>query len=231
MKAHEHELLNQLESPLSRADSFSLNITRFFTDASGTIIAKAAAPIAMQTKYPFYLFNYFDKKGGYFIGQKICPSVGYFYLYSFTQGNAFNWFDFNGFNNIKAKINIGDIVHVYADNPTTPNFFVWVVQSSPFQSFASIVDNTNDKNLDIKEALYFTDNVANFNEPLYLVKENIIGVYNSDMHNPLSFRTLEDKQQDFIKLKIKLTINQYFGLYSYFDFQTEKLTFEFKLVI
>jgi len=226
-------LAKELKKPISKTDQFSLEINKFYTDVNGTIIDKTTVVNALKTSFPFYLFNEYDLKGSYKIGQYVAPpKANTFYLYTYIQGSFFNWFEFNPANDVKNFIKPGDIVHLYADSISTPTVLIFVVLSCPFQSIASIILNTLKNPIKIDRVLYFSNNVLNFNEPIYVVTINEIGIHKSDVYNPLEFKSIDyASNQNFIELKIKPTLNPNFGLYSYIDYLFDKLSFEFKVIL
>jgi hypothetical protein len=225
-------LLKELNKPFKESDSFYVDIKRYFTDVNGVMINKLAAPASMQIKFPVYLFNKFDKDGGFKTGAITNPPMGTSkFLYSFTvNSNFFDWFRFQG-GDIYNVLQTGDLVLIYCDDITAITTLVWIVIHSPFQSIASIIDNSGFSRIQFEDILYICDNSINYGEPLTIVKENAIGVFKSDQIQPLSYKGIDVVQQDFVKLGIKGMIHQYMGIYTYFLFDTENIKFNFKIKI
>ncbi len=126
--------------------SIFLNVSRYFTDVNGTVIDKTTVPVALQTKYPFFMFGSFDSLGGYAkCLQNSPPESGTEYLLSFIEGagfSSYNVFGFSGVNTIKNYIKTGDIVHVYTDSRQNPTYYIWLIQSASSQAIGSIIGNT-----------------------------------------------------------------------------------------
>ena len=95
-----------LESvPKINYDSFSLKISKFYTDVDGTILDKSTVPDALMVPFPVYLFNAYDQAGGYLVSNRQLPEQpGTFYLYNATINGAFDLLQFSGANNIRNQL-------------------------------------------------------------------------------------------------------------------------------
>lgn len=229
---HKQGYINEQRKRTTKEDMITVNVNRYYTDMNGTILDKTTVPDNLKVKFPFYLFNAFDKQGAYKIGNTLLPPIPPTeYLYSFVAKRFFNYFDFNPLNDIRYKIKAGDIVHVYCDNQLTPSYLIWIVISSPFTSIASITENTLQILLEVFEILYTCDNVLNYNEALHLIEENEIGVYRDEQYLPLSFKGIDTVLQDFISIKLKIMMTRYIGIGTFIYFDTENMIFNFKIKI
>lgn len=225
---------------LVQAHSIPVKIKRFFTDVDGVIIDKNTAPAGMKTKYPFFVFGDFDKKGAYRAGlQFLPPQLGSKYLMSFVYGDGLPFLACNGFANVHAKFMIGDIIHVYTDNIVTPSVYVWIVVQNNFASISSITSNTetiqNDGvigQLFAKDVMYIISDSQHeqWNESIHIVRFDNIGTCVDDQIQPYIFRNPFDEQQNLIRFGINFKIDQYIGFYSYIIFEEDELSFTFRIM-
>jgi|SRR6185369_4603407 len=223
--------------------SLNINVKRYFTDVNGTIVIP---PLALQVKYPFFMLGSFDMQGGYKSGIAVCPpEPGTHYLLSFVNGINFgthNIVGFSGLNQVQNFITVGDIVHVYTDDVSNPNYFIWIVQQHSIVSLGSIIRNTATTSADNKFNRLFVDlvkyttgntNVDQWNEPIHLTRVNNIGLYRDDSYNPTANRPPSIFLNDILDLiDIKpFMVDQFFGLNTYIRYSTTNIQFIFKLKI
>ena len=214
-----------------RKDAFSINVQRYFCDTTGNVLGLPAVPAPLKTSYPFYLFGKFDYDGGFKNNQLyVPPRANTYYLYSYIKGSAFDYFQFSGHNTVAGLIPTGSLVSVYADDPVNINYLIYVVVSCPFQAYASILMNTK-SDFEVYEILYTADNTGNYNEPLISIDINSIGIAKSQNFMPLSFKTPEQFQNQFITMKMKFLPYPWHGINSYIDLNTALLQFNFKIKI
>ena len=230
MNKFERKFVDSLDDK-RRKDAFSINVQRFFCDSTGAIISTNAVPLPLQVPYPFYLFGKFDFDGGFKVNQFVTPSrPNTYYLYSFIKGSAFDYFVFSGHNTVSAMIPYGSLVSVYADDPTNINYLIFVIVYCPFQSYGSILENSNN-DFEVTEILYTADNQNNYTEPIQTIDINSIGISRNEQFMPLSFKTPEQFQDQFITMKMKFKPYPYHGLNSYIDLATNLIQFNFKILI
>lgn len=217
-----------------------VKVRRIFTDANGTVIAKAGAPAGLQVNYPIHLLGAFDLDSGFRIGQAVAPPLGDAkYLLTFVNGvgvNVAHLFGFSPLNSIYTRIAIGDIVSVYTDSVNAPNFFVFVIQSASPSGLGSIINNLKttqqDYNLGflyVNDINFFTDDTTQFELPVNYSRADNIGNYKSDSVDPFVFRTPFTEQQGFITMKTDFILDQYLGVNLYFKYSAEELSFDFKI--
>jgi len=212
-----------------KRDDFDITVTRYYTDMSGVIIDKSLVPTTLKQKIPFYLFHRLDHNSGYKIGNAICPPMpGIFYVYTFTPGIGLDYFSFQFGNNVKSKFTLGDVVHVYTDDLNAPNYLIWIILHSRFQPYSGLIETSQGK-IQTTSILYFTDNTLNYGEAIHMIQSNFIGIYKDNQYQPLSFKTPQMFQQDFIELQLQIKITDYLGLASYIQFTTDQLQFVFKV--
>lgn len=225
------------ETVLMDYDIF-LNVKRYFTDVNGTKIAKNTVPVALRTKYPFFMLGAFDILGGFSKGlQAVQPMEGTFYLTSFVQGfsgNTFQITGFSGVDDIKNNIKNGDIVHVYTDNLTAPTYFIWIVQNSNSQAVGSIIGNTRTAQKDdiynrmwIDRVNYIigNNNIRQYEEQIFEIKFNNLGLTRNDTYSPNIERTPDIFLNDIVILPFKFKLDQYIEFGTYFQFNSEDLQF------
>lgn len=230
-------LRNSLNGSIQKERDFSILIKKFFTDTNGTVVDKSSVPSVLQTRYPFHIFGDFDKPSGYAVGNKVLPPINgtYFVGISIIGLGGPSFLQFQGAPNpIRDQFNLGDLVFLYADSPTAPNFFVWIVINNLFDSgYASIVANTEGKELPgytsmkVDKFLYINSVDAQFNQSLFVINYNQIGVFEANQYEPLSFKFTDTKQDNFISIPLKFVLSQYIALSSYILHDTDQLQFVF----
>lgn len=208
-------------------DALNVTIRRFYTNDAGTIIDKTAVPAILQQKFPVYLFGAFDKNGGYRIANQIAPAQIGGFLYARTINSQYDFTQFSGLNNVRDYFQQGDFVLLYADDLNSPTYFVWILISCDFQSYGAVLENTYAKTLDVKEVLYSSDNLDNFNETMYYVVNNSIGIYKQYTIQPLGGKTPTQGLNDFLKLPYNFQFNQYSSLLTYISFATDLINLQF----
>jgi hypothetical protein len=235
MKKHEKVLHSILSAPPKEEDDFSITITRYFTDVNGLVLLKTdpLVPVKLRTRYPFYLFNKFDKDGFYAIGQKINQlSNGINFIYQESWGYGFDLFRFNATGDIYSRLLPGDFIQVYADDPINFTTLVWIVVRCQNRAYSSMIDNIHLSPVIAHTLLYGTDNVNQYMEPFNIYKENTIGRYESDFINPFAYKPPYDTvQNDFIRIPLTHKFHPLHGFSSYIQFNTENLFINFLVKI
>lgn len=231
----------QLNNAYVKWHSIPINIKRYFTDVDGAVIAKAAAPAALQTYYPFFMFGEFDREGGYNTALKaLGVAPGTFYLTSFMNANgitAQQITGFTGLNTVRNFIKNGDIVHVFTDNLNAPNFFVWVVVSNQYGAMSSIVGNSESHQKDgligkiyLDFFKYYTDNPnEQFKTPLHFTRSTNIATWSDNQVQPYIFKTPYTEQQGFVDIQCQFNLDQYLSVGSFFQYTTESINMLFRL--
>lgn len=228
MNASEKQLLHTLRTPLDTKDSFTIKVRRFFTDVDGQEIAKGLVPLSLQKDYPVYLFNMFDFDGGNRIAANETPPLdGYFFIRSFIKNTGYDFTQFSGLNNVSNRIDTGDLVYMYADDPYNPNYFVWIVQSISNRSLGSIINTFPTKGFHMQNISMFADNEAAYFKSFGIIKSNPLGVYNFNQITPISFKTVDYQQSGLIVLPLNMCLDMYVGFTTYMTFNTDTLSFEF----
>jgi hypothetical protein len=208
--------------------NLSLNIKRFYTDANGTVIDKTTAPIAMQKKMPFYLFNKFDRDSGYLIGQTVKPSLpGLFYLFTYVVGVGYNFLDFQFGNTIKQQLRNGDLVLVYADDPILMTTFCLIVIHSDYVGYGGFLENMKNKNMKVSSIQYFTNNDKNWLEVFNITSVDNFGLYKDNTLQPIAYRDPYVFQADMIQIDYDMTFDDKTGLESYMLFDTDSIELNF----
>ncbi len=229
----------EYKQPLLKTHSIPITVKRYFTDVDGAIILKAAAPAALQTSYPFFVFGDFDRQGGYTTGLKALPVMpGTFYLMSYVEGAGITSQQITGFtglNTIRTRLRTGDIVHVFTDNLTAPNFFVWIVQSSRNGSIASMVGNAETQQRDgaigkiyIEHFQYFSDNRdPQWAYPLHFTRSSNIASFKDEQVQPYIFKNPYTEQDGFIRVYCHFNLDQYQSIGTMFLYDTEEILMNF----
>ncbi len=241
---HGFDFTMRQKPPLLRTHSIPITIRRYFTTVDGTVIDKAISPVGVRLMYPFFTFGNFDQKGGYNNGLKVLPAQpGSKYLLSFVEGYGLTSEQITGFtglNDLKTRLKLGDIVHVFTDDylpAAGPNVFIWVVQSTKNNALASIIANAgtteDDKRLGrmaVDFFQYFTDNPdGQWQRPVHFTRSNNLTMLNDDMVMPYIFKTPQTEQNGFIRIDCEMGVNQYQSIGTYFLFETEEIQMNFTL--
>lgn len=223
---------------LTERYTLNIDVARYYTGVDGELLDKHSplVPSVLKSKFPVFLFGEFDRQGGYRIGIQN-SNFGGRYLMSFTNGVSLPFLSFTGFNAIKDKVNIGDIVHVFTDNLDAPQAFVWIVQTYQYGSLASVLANTkttqkdfNKNPINIVGLNYFADFFRQFNNTIDIVTIDNLGIFQLNQINPLSFFNTKDQdQRDFIFIPFSFVLTQYLGLYVDMSFEANSLSFQFIL--
>lgn len=237
----QNQILPRLGNPHHYFNTIPIIIKRYFTDVNGTIVNKALVPPALQVEYPFAVFGDYDKQGGYSNSFKaLQPIPGTEYLLSFVNGMGFipqTLTGFSGVNTVKNVIGFGDLVHVFTDDSQNPNYFVWIVQKNSYGSLGSIVGNSETDQKDgmlgklyLQEFQYTTDNpVEQWRNPIHFVRSTNNSTWRSDQVQPYIFKTPDNEQAELITIKCEFNLDQFLALVNYFYFDTEIITWNFKI--
>jgi len=238
-----------IELPLAKAIrpsdllnyAINLNVKRVYTDVNGTIIDKALAPVALQVRYPVFILGAFDFKGGYRKAlESTPPEVGVKYLKTFINGlnSASEVTGVNIAADIQGQLKVGDIVSVYTDSYTIPNYYVWIIVSANNASIASIMLNlsTTQKD-DVYNRLYIEDihylttntNVNQWNESIYRISINNIGLNNTDSFQPLIYKTPYTFLNNVLIMGVRFKATQFIGFSTYIQYATEDIQFILKV--
>ena len=228
------------DNTLFARHSLQVTVNKYYTDVDGAIIAKGAAPVALQTKFPVMLLGAFDSDGGYKIGlQNVAPILDTYYLMSFVNGNGVtsaNVVGFSGLNSIKDQIKIGDVVHVYTDDLQNPNFFVWIVLSGENSSYNSVLQNLKTTQQDLRinplkvnTINFYASNDDQFLEALHYTICDNLGSYRDDSVNVKSFKTPMVEEINFLTIPTEMLLTQYLGVNTYMPFTVDNISLTFKM--
>ncbi len=224
---------------IDRSPIFSdmaISVKMFATNVDATIISKALLPVGMQVPYTYALFSEFDRKSGYKLAQTKLPVQGTSeYVGVFVFGLNDPFYLFNVFGDIQTRLQIGDIYFLYTDSISAPSFFVFIIVNNPYTSIAGITANTAYRDpygnppLLVKWFKLITSTPIQYTAPLFLMLVDSIGLNRNDSINPLASRSVDDKQDDFIKVDKPFELNQYAGIASFIRFEADEILYQFKL--
>lgn len=221
--------------------SLPVTIKRIYTDVDGAVIAKSAAPAAMQVDWPVFMLGAYDRNGGYKIALNSKPPVagaGYF-LFSFVVGSSLPFPYATGLNTVNAQLQNGDLVQVWTDSIDVPNYFVFIVQNirAAVAGYGSILyDTINSERRKFAASVDYYSLDANgaaydpqFNEPLRFVSFNDMGTFRTDDVNPLSFKDSLQYQQGFIRIPMAFELTEKIGIVFYMKYNAETITMNFNI--
>lgn len=222
-----------MKEPRFKKDALQISVRRIFTDPNGTIVDKTTVPAALQTSYPVYFFGEYDRQGAYWLGIKNTPPLpGYFYLTSFVYGinNPF-FYGFTGLSDVQGQLSPGDLVTVFTDDLNAPNYFVYIVQSCPTRSLASILANLIGLPYDpdygyvrVKHIDYYTPSINQWKENIKFITYDMLGLVSTNDISPFGYKPSVTINDQFIRLGIQFILNQYVGLNTYMLFETDTIT-------
>jgi hypothetical protein len=124
---------------------------------------------------------------------------------------------------------LGDMILIYADSYPDMNYLIFMIVNTDQQAYGSILKDTIKGNLDLTEILYITDNKLQYNERISFFQLNKLSVPKIDYYQPFAAFTPEQKQVEFISIPLSFKILPKIGLGTYFQFDTDFISFEFKI--
>lgn len=209
-------------------NTFQVKVIRYYTDLNGVILDPATVPLALQQKAPFYIFNLFDKQSGFLVGQNYTPPLtGMYFLYSYVKGTSYNFLDFQVGNIVNSRLNNGDLITVYADDPILPNYLCLIVLHSDYVSYAGFLENMRGRSYSISHFQHATDNPNNWNEGITLPVQDDYGLVSKDNISVLPFLDPSLQSLGFIDVTLPMNITDKKGVNSYMLFATQNLEFTF----
>jgi hypothetical protein len=221
------------KSVLQPVQTIPLLVRKFYTDVNGTVIDKTTAPAALQIKMPVFFLGDFDRMGAYRTALQVVPPVaGCFFLQSFINGSGATVFDIvgvNPFSDIQTQLNPGDMVNVFTDSLTAPNYYVWTVIGGTYASMASIIGNTSSSQQDGRLGqlnvdyinLYVDSTTLQLYQPLNFTRLFNTGTFRNDSVNPSMFKTPFNKLRNLVTLDTQFIIDQYIGINFYMGYDTD----------
>lgn len=229
----------KMKEPSFKLDVLQITVKRFYTDVLGTIVDKSTVPAALQVNLPFYVFGEYDRLGGYQLGLKNTPppnTVKFLQSFTYGIGNPF-FYGFTGLSDIQGQLSIGDLVQVYTDDLNAPNYFIYIVQSSPGnRSLVSILANLTALPYDpdygyirVKGVDYYTENEEQWKENLKFLKYDMLGLVSSDGVSPYVWKNSKTINDQFIAVRAKFRLDQYIAINSYMLYDTDAITLTFFL--
>ncbi len=213
--------------------SIGLNIRRYSTDVNGTIIADNLLPASMQVAYPFHLFGQFDRESGYSIADKVMRNKNNTNLFSvYVWGLNSPLFFFNPLADINNKFQKGDVVFVYADDLTAPNFFTFVFINSLDGNYSSIcaqsvVSQLNNQNWGAFKMFELQQGWVDDNQLdqlWFFINTKFDGRFETDNKSPYDYYNPEISSQKKIVISYEAVVNQFLGLSSFIAFENSLLT-------
>lgn len=222
------------KSVLQPIQTLPLLVRRYFTDTNGTVVAKGTVPVALQVRYPVFFLGDFDRQGSFRTGLKVVPPIaGTEFVQVFTNGNGATPSDViggpNPFSTIQTVLNPGDIVMVYTDSLTAPNYYIWVAIQGTYNSMASVIGNTMSSQQDGRLGplnvdyinLYIDNTTLQIYEPLHFTRLFNTGTFRDDSVNPSMFKTPFNRLRNLVTLSTTFEIDQYIGINFYMGFDVD----------
>jgi hypothetical protein len=202
----------------------------------GTVITKSALPAPLQGQaFPVYMFLDYD-----YISRFIGRTIFTFPSYNASGTNPQGVWLFSGlaivggttllgFAGSGEAIKAGDHVYTFVGF-SGGTFSAEIIISCVPQSLDSMSRESSFLPITTRKILYFTDNIANWNEPILIVKTDQLGKFDASPFYPLKDKNITDVQPDFIEMQIREKISRYVGLYTRLLFDTNTMLFEYVFI-
>jgi hypothetical protein len=224
-----NELLESLSLENDRKKTINIQVSKFYTNVDGTLLDKNLVNDSLKVKMPIYLFNKFDKDGGYRIsGVEAPPSPSMFLIKAYVKTIGYDFTEFSGLNNVSQTLSAGDLVFIYADNPSNPNVFIWVVQSLSTKSLGSLVEN--DSELFMKSVRIFPNNITDYIEALSYVVSDKFGDYNINQISQQAFRYPKLINNSYAEIPFSIELNKHVGFTTYLPFASDGISYDFEFL-
>lgn len=231
MTTSEKLLYAKLNTPLRRKRAVGIKILRLYTDVDGVIINKLSVPSDLQKEFPVYMFGEKDRQGAYRIMRSLMPELtGYYFLCTFVYGltNPF-FFGFSGLSDIQNYLKSGDVVTIYTDNLTAPNYFIWIIQTSDDLAVSSFIKQEHA--VKVNSVQYFTDNPLQWYNPFFVYVSDELGNFKQNTFDASVFIWPKQSQTKFIEMKWNFILSGNYGFGFYIKFETNEITLNFKVEI
>lgn len=238
------ETVNPL-SVLQPWHTIPIKVTRYFTDANGTVLPIADAGLVasgMVQNYPVFVLGEWDRQGGYRIGLNITPAVDpskpLAIFANGVNGTTHNYITpFSPANTLQQRLNIGDVVHVFYEASAT--YFCWIVYSNPVAPTSAILANLsssqNDGRLMKLKAHAINFVCSNFrlqlNEAWNCYHVDNIGRLKNNQIPNAAFDSPMQVAPNVLKFDIDFDINQYVGIATYIIPSIDTMTFNIETQI
>jgi hypothetical protein len=219
----------------------NLNVSRYTTDSNGTVLAPGAVPVSERNPFPFHLFGNFDREGGYAVADNLCADYYNTLLFGvYVWGLNTPLFFFNPAASINSKMKKGDVVFIYVDDLDAPNYFTFVIVSSLYGAYSSLISQTNMVSVDprgmqtifrIREIRYswFDTNDVQLEQPLFIVQTKYDSAVKTDALSPAAYYVPEQKNVKIARIPVDLALNTYMGVSGFLAFENPVLNLSFEL--
>lgn len=217
--------------------TLSVNIKRFTTDQSGTVLDDAAIPLALKKPFPFHMFGEFDRNGGYSIADGLLSRVNNTILFSvYTWGLNSPIFFFNPLATINNEFTKGDTVFVYVDDIVSPNYFIFVIIQAQQSAYGSLVGQLNTTQLDRNNwgtfKLYNVDyswiHENQLDQSVFIIRSRFDASFTADQLQPRAYYSTMYKQGvRKLILPVDAIANQFYGMSSFIAYENPLLNLMF----
>jgi hypothetical protein len=247
-----NKLVASLKTPLAKEANFTVRVRPLWFDANGTLLQNNTGYLTpfTNTDFPFFLFCDFDKKGCYNAGFKLfnTPNIDLNNQIGqptavFIAPSVYNWrYDgiFKIGESVCPNILFGLVANSLLTKGTTvfsytsygfnvaPNpGFLFLAIECPDRSYESICSNTSVKDYYVEHIDMFCNNADQNIQALHFVDVDEVGKLKTNQINPVLFKTVDYQQNVFIRMPVKMKLNQYKGIYSLLKYNTTQIEFIF----
>lgn len=211
-----------------RLKDVKISVKRYFTNTDGRVIDKNTLPSNLQQSLPFFLFNEYDRRGGYFQSNKVSRVENQNWVYLTSCAGGDNLFRlFLGINNIQNYYQGGDLLQVWTDSKEVPNYYCWFVISLDSKSMASFTEFYPKVYVD--GLRFSTDNDDNYYEPLKLLAIDEFGSPSDETQVPNTDLTPNNQNLLSVDVPLKWFLSTAAGVIGYFLFDTESISLSLKI--
>lgn len=234
------------QSVLQPLHTLSTVVKRYFTDVDGRLLAKNNAGLVaagMAVSYPVFMLGQWDKESAYKAGLNIVPPLGNAkYLQTFVNGYPLTTNQivtpYSGVNAIQPLLKNGDIVQVYTDDLTAPNYFAWIVISSNVTGLASVLSNLGTRQDDNRlmklfcyEINLITDFTLQLSEAWHYCHVDNLGNVKDNQVTYNMFNNPFNVLPNVLPLATEFILNQYIGIYLYMVLGVDTMSVNYNLKI
>jgi len=201
-------------NPLSKTE-ITLNISIYFFNNVGAIVAPAALPVVLQTSLPVYFFGLTDYYGGFNKLRNIIPTnPGWFFITAppigFVATGIVNYNAIPMWPAALPFVRPGDLIIQYADNLVGFNWTAMIVIRCQNVAYGTFLNSFVSDLITLDTIRYIVPlaNINQFINPVIFGYQTLFGKVSSDSIDPRLYITNKDFQQQIADLPINLPIDK-----------------------
>lgn len=218
-----------------------MTVKRYTTNQLGQVLADAAVPVSQRKNFPFHLWGEYDRQSGYGFADMVTQKDNTILLGVYVWGINTPFFFANPVQDVNNNFRKGDIIFLYVDDLTAPNFYHFITISNNQGNLASVVAQSNVSQIDDNGAWgvfrilnfdYTWDNDDQLKLPFYTIKSTFENTFEFQTLNPKRyFPPVYKPEIKTINIDLTMLVNQYAGLSGYLHFNSNTLELLFNLYL